>query len=337
MNRDQLFVSCLFWYSFLFTSLTPLARIVHKQWLAITLSGALPAYPSVADSPAQDKTFSLHAAFALSWLLVSYMQICFVRDRRLHRVCGYISVITFALHSAGALRILYEDVEQHTLLNRTLLLLSIAQTAKSMFDSIRAAKQGNLTLHRRLAVETFIRSLDGAGTIRTIGAIQTAMGVGPVFCEVQHHHVGGHCDWSYTIRMCLTGLLRLGQLAAYTRCDQVFMCELKQCLGAWTAILASYAMGLDQTEAFVALLALYASMWLLNSAGASLWIRVRDDESKATLLERLADIPSKRLGPFKGMVSSATTMISSSIAFGDLESFVLYAFLVGYTPVKLDG
>jgi len=50
---------------------------------------------------------------------------------------------------------------------------------------------------------------------------------------------------------------------------------------------------------------------------------------------RLAGIPFKRLGLFKGMVYTAAvftaTMISSALAFGALGPFSLYAFLVAYT------
>ena len=153
MNRNQLFVSCLFWYSFLLTSLTPLARIAYKQWLAIAPFSALPAYASVAENPSQDKAFSLHALFALAWLVLSYTQICLVKNVRLHRIFGYLTLTALAFHIGGSLVILYEDVEQHTLLNRTILFLSLSRTAANMVNSIRTAKNGNVALHRSLAVD----------------------------------------------------------------------------------------------------------------------------------------------------------------------------------------
>ena len=152
------------------------------------------------------------------------------------------------LHIFGSLRILYEDVEHHSMLNKGLLFLSLTKTASTFFCAVRAAMDKEVALHRDLMMEAFIRSLGGAGTIRTVGSIQTALGVGPALCEVQHLNVGGHCDWTYSWRLCWTNMLTLFQIGAYYQFNADFIGSLNEHLLGWPLVMISFAIGLDQEQ-----------------------------------------------------------------------------------------
>ena len=145
---------------------------------------------------------------------MAYIQICFMDHKKhpsLHKIFGYLTVLALILHSMGALLVLYEDVEEHTLFNKVLLFWSLFSTVSTVFQAIKEAINGNQTGHRVLMVKAFIYSLDGAGTIRTVANIQMVLRCGPIFCECDHGKVGGNCDWTYTWRLMWITVLRLIQ------------------------------------------------------------------------------------------------------------------------------
>ena len=258
-------VSCLYWWSFLITSTTPLYRYIwSNQWFAVTVGGLLPAYKGVAEHPTKDRTFGLHAVFALLWMTMAYIQICFVDHKTrssAHKIFGYLTVVSLIIHSTGSLLILYEDVENHTLLNKTLLFSSLLSTVLTVFQAIKAAIDGNHTEHRVLMVRAFISSLDGAGTIRTVAAIQMVLGCGPIFCQCDYGKVGGNCDWTYTWRLMWITVLRVVQLAIFSyfedqNCGSNLLGKLWEdlktyYLATWSLLIVCFLLGIDQRDTLV--------------------------------------------------------------------------------------
>ena len=95
-SHTKIIVSCLFWWSLVITSTTPLFRyILSNQWFAVSATGLFPAYKGVAEEPAKDRAFGLHALFALTWMIMAYIQICFLDHTKrssVHKVFGYLTV-----------------------------------------------------------------------------------------------------------------------------------------------------------------------------------------------------------------------------------------------------
>ena len=269
--RTKTIVSCLYWWSFLITSTTPLFRyILSNQWYAVTVGGLLPAYDGVAEHPTKDRAFGWHALFALTWMTMAYIQICFMDHKKRtysHKVFGYMTVLALMLHSMGALLILYEDVEGHTVLNRALLFSSLMATVSTVFQAIREAINGNHTKHRVLMVRAFISSLDGAGTIRTVANIQMVLGYGPVLCQCDYGKVGGNCDWTYLWRLMWVTVLRLVQWAVFCQFEDRkygsnLMSELWEDLKVyhvpnWTLLIVCFLSGLDHQDTLVIFIVLF--------------------------------------------------------------------------------
>merc|ERR1719245_2186830 len=179
-SHTKTFVSCLYWYSLGITSLTPLFRYVAaSEWLAITMTGPYRAYLGVADEPGKDRAFGLHTLFALLWITMAYIQICWI------------------------------DHLKRGSMNKMLLFGSMFYTVSTVFRAIKEAMNGHYTEHRVLMVRAFLSSLDGAGTIRTVANIQMVLGCGPIYCQSVYGKVGGHCDWTYTWRMTWIMALRI--------------------------------------------------------------------------------------------------------------------------------
>jgi len=247
------------------TSTTPLYRyVLSNEWFAVTAGGLLPAYTGVAQDPIKDRAFGFHALFALSWIVMAYVQICWMdsfKRTSMHRIFGYLTFMVLMLHAMGALLILYEDVEGHSLLNKALLFSSLFSTVYNVARSIKEAVNKNLTAHRILMVQAFISSLDGAGTIRTVSAIQMVMGYGPISCQCAHGSVGGYCDWTYTWRLMWIIFLRVLQWAVYAKAEhprlvaQLWVDVKTYYIPLSAQLVVSYLMGFTQEQSLVMVVA----------------------------------------------------------------------------------
>jgi len=178
----------------------------------------------------------------------------------MHRIFGYLTVAVLALHTTGALLILYEDVEGHTLLNKALLLSSLASTVYNVAGSIKEAVNKNFTAHRIMMVQAFISSLDGAGTIRTVAQIQMMLGYGPIWCQCEYGSVRGNCDWTYTWRLMWIIVLRLLQQAVYAKSEHPrLVTRLWDSIKTfyipfWALLVVSFMMGFRQEQALLMVL-----------------------------------------------------------------------------------
>jgi len=203
---------------------------------------------------------------------MAYIQICWIdhlKRSSMHKIFGYLTVVALVLHSVGALSILYEDVERHTLLNKLLLFGSLFYTVSTVFRAIKEAMNGHYTEHRVLMVRAFLSSLDGAGTIRTVASIQMLLGCGPIYCQSVYGKVGGHCDWTYTWRMTWIMALRIVQWAVFCKLEEktqpLLMEQMWEDLKShyipiWIVLLGCFALGLDHGETLIVMTLLYTAV-----------------------------------------------------------------------------
>jgi len=132
-----------------------------------------------------------------------------------------------------------------------------------MFYSVYKAIKGDVTMHRNLMVQAFIKSLDGAGTIRTVGMVQTLLGVGPVFCQCEYLQVGGYCDWTYSWRLLLAYSLQMFQVGLYVKlsksnqCIHQFIQDLYQYAMFCSVVIVSFLVGSNQNQTVYTLSVIY--------------------------------------------------------------------------------
>ena len=178
---DKAVVSILYWHSLIITSITPFVRLMYGRWFVVTPWKLYPTYPTPMQHPTGDRAMGYHAVLALLWITAAYINVVHIKIGTVyHKIFGYITFMIFLFHAIAGYHLVYQDIEQHSYLNICILLYSMTRTTKLMLRAINAARRGNIEEHQTLMVHTFIASLDGAGTIRTVGFVQTLFGVGPV-------------------------------------------------------------------------------------------------------------------------------------------------------------
>jgi len=188
------------------------------------------------------------------------------KSRKYHKYFGYISLLCYLGHCMAAINIWYVDVEQHSPLNRVLLFLGMFSTAYSVLEGMKGIliaklkgariRSQDIMYHRYQMCQSYIYSLNGAGTIRTVAIIQTNLNVGVVLCQVKHLRVGGICDWTYTWRLALASTFSLVQRAMYIKCkksrfDAEFIRDCREHGAFWVIMLGSFYYGITQTECLV--------------------------------------------------------------------------------------
>ena len=258
-TRTIKFVSYLFWWSLIMTGGTPLARYVFSdQWYAVSpIVVIFPAYKGVAGTLSKNKAFGLHALIAIAWTIMAYIQICLIPNQFTfaHRMFGRLTTVVFIAHAMGAINILVEDVEGHTLLNKLSLLASLLSTSYQFATAIKkAVADKNYNEHRLWMARTFLSSLDGAGTIRTVAAIQMMFGYGPIMCQCEHGKVGGNCDWTYTWRLLWIIVLRQAIWAIFAMyedsslIDEAWNSFTTFYVPMYCVLIGCYMFGFDQAE-----------------------------------------------------------------------------------------
>jgi hypothetical protein len=208
---------------------TPIFRLLSDHWkmdliLHIVISAMAPAWvvdlfswetihyskegePMAGTGSAKgiDLAFGIHAGCSLLWLVVGYIQIVHVpRTKRMHRLFGYISLLSFIMHTFGSLFSLYMDIVRHQALSRIILLNAAVVSSVNVKKAICLAiykPKGWLKRHQDLMVMAFMITIQGAGPIRTIAQVQVWTGTGPIACQNMHGGMATDCMWPYVFRM----------------------------------------------------------------------------------------------------------------------------------------
>jgi hypothetical protein len=239
-------ISVLFWHSMIFTISTPIFRLLSDHWkmdliIHIVMSAMAPAWvvdlfswdtihyskegeePMPGTGPVKgiDLAFGIHAGCSLLWLLVGYIQIVHVpRTKKMHRLFGYISLLSFIMHTFGSLFSLYMDIVRHQALSRIILMDAAVVSSVNVFKAICLAiykPKGWLKSHQDLMVGAFMISIQGAGPIRMIAQVQVWTGTGPVVCQNAHGGMATDCMWPYVFRMLWTSTLMMYTRSLYCK------------------------------------------------------------------------------------------------------------------------
>jgi uncharacterized membrane protein len=233
-RSPERFVHFLFWHSLLLTASTPLARIVRGQWMGVFTIESILFLFGLATRPgtrypdtyliypqyaALDRGFSQHAFFGLLWLSMAFVQMAILarRHERAHKVFGYVIQVAFIGHLASAVSLLLTNTEQHPWVTKLVLLSPVTLSATFMLLGIGSIRRGEVSRHVDRMFRCFVYSIEGAGTIRTVGYMLWLAHAGPTFCQSEHGATSNHCVSSYVLRLFLARLLSLYWLGCYAR------------------------------------------------------------------------------------------------------------------------
>ena len=215
-NLDS-FLLYLLLNSLLLTISTPMTRIFRGRWMG---------YADEADSPGIDRAFGLHAFFGLLWVLSCYLQMGPIRNMSvwLHQRFGYLAITAFVCHMLASFNTLIFDEAQHQPLAKVMLGNVVLVSSTYMVLAIKAVKNKDIRGHTDYAVRSFLYSIEGAGTIRTVASIQGLLSpvlpqilIGPAECQNIHLGQATQCIGEYATRLLLTRLLTLYYIGHYTR------------------------------------------------------------------------------------------------------------------------
>jgi len=228
-------VSFLFYHSIFMTFTTPLTRAFKNSWEGKLIHATVlnflglsqgilgrpldDSYLKYPPSPKTDSAFLPHAIFGLLWILAAYLHIC--RSRQpvgfSKRLLSYIACLAFVLHISCALRTLILDPMQHHVLPWTMLFSNVTLSAAYYVVGTWAAKRQNVAAHKDAMMKCFLYSIEGAGTIRTVGAIMHAFNMGPTMCQQVHGGLANACVFPYVLRLLGIRSLTSVYLAIYAK------------------------------------------------------------------------------------------------------------------------
>lgn len=265
------FVRFLFWHSIFFTASTPIMRVVTKKWLYVLSAPLVVGMTDDAISetypPAEevDRAWIPHAIFGLLWLCVGSAQFLITpqMEGKIHKFFGYFTIVVFCGHLSAAYYTLYIDGMKHTIVNKLFLVNDLTEGAIYMTLGMLAViqrKKGWLQKHKDQMFLAFVTSIEGAGTIRTIGFVHYLMGkaglqdtliwsmtgAGLSECQNKHRMVSSDCEWEYTFRLTtirfLTNLY-VHQYATFTpSCVEIANQRWK----SWVTMITILGMAADQ-------------------------------------------------------------------------------------------
>ena len=227
MKIDADLVNILFWHSMALTIVAPISRLICGQWefesgmwIILNIFGLKKKITCSEESWSADidPVFWLHASAGILWMVTAWVNIYLLQDNKaLHRKFGAATILAFCLHTIAALRNLHFNIARNSLLPRLFLVGSLIDSTISIIIAMNRAKRRDIQGHRDAMVQGFIYSLEGAGTIRTVGYLQIAQGFGPTHCKdvVTAAYSGGTCIYSYFWRMVLTRFLSLFYLGVF--------------------------------------------------------------------------------------------------------------------------
>ena len=244
-QKTEDFIDLLFWHSMVMTLPTPLARLTRGKWASVSILywGALIffwlvswqidigvikhseerhfdeslVYRTDQSKENVDFAFGLHAFFGILWILVGWVQMFILPKFKFwHRKFGIVAIISFILHMASSFYIVYVNYMKHTPIPRLLLYMFGLDSIVCFAISFLYARRDDYMGHRDAMFRSFVYSIEGAGTIRTIATFQEFLGFGPDACRVRGYGVGTSCLYSYTWRLLLTRYLSVVYLGIYT-------------------------------------------------------------------------------------------------------------------------
>jgi len=214
------FVSFLFWHSIVMTAGTPLSRIFTKSW-----DGKLPistvmnflgisqyvmgktaqeTYLKYPPSPKTDRAFGPHALFGFLWIFAAYLHICHARKLQAaaaKRGLALFTTLAFMLHMGCSLNCLIIDQMEHHPLNWVFLFSNITVSSAYFVLGVYAAIKRDVDAHKDAMIICFLYSIEGAGTIRTVGSILHLFNMGPTFCQQVHGGLATACVFPYVQRL----------------------------------------------------------------------------------------------------------------------------------------
>lgn len=202
------------------TSSTPLSRLYSKNWhgkmIPVTILNFLgisqyvlgePAHDTYLEYPESlniDRAFLPHAVCGLLWILGAYLHVCCSHQLRnvvSKRMLSYFACLAFILHMVCSLRTLILDPMQHHVLPWTILLSNLTVSTAYFVLGAWAASQHDMSAHKDAMMKCFLYSIEGAGTIRTVGLIMHCIGIGPTMCQQKHKGLATDCVFPYLQRL----------------------------------------------------------------------------------------------------------------------------------------
>jgi len=166
-----------------------------------TLNDVYLAYPKSASI---DRAFIPHAICGMLWLITAYLHICQSKNLQKYikrKALSYGASIAFLFHIFFAIRCLWLNPMDHHPLCQVLLLSGAVSATQCFIVGVKEAKNGNLKGHESAMTNCFLYSIEGAGTIRTVGYILALMEKGPTFCQQENNGLASSCVWSYILRL----------------------------------------------------------------------------------------------------------------------------------------
>lgn len=225
------FTKFLFWHSIITTSTTPLSRLLSKtkswygkliiptilNFLGISnmifgyqLNDTYLAYPL---NETTDRAFGPHASFGMLWLFMSYLHICHSHTLQKYIHCktfARLTSVSFICHMGFSVRSLWIDPMEHHPIIKVFLLDSVIQALGEFVSGVKAAAINNdQTEHQHSMMRCYLYSIEGAGTIRTVGYIMALMNAGPTFCQQKNDGLASNCVRGYVLRLLFIRLLTL--------------------------------------------------------------------------------------------------------------------------------
>lgn len=232
-------VSFLFWHSIFMTTSTPLSRLFSKNWhgkmVHMTILNFLgvsqhfrgePAQDTYLEYPASpkiDRAFLPHAVCGLLWILAAYLHVCCSHQLRnfiSKRMLAYFACLAFVLHMVCSLRTLILDPMQHHVLPWTLLLSNVTVSTAYFLLGTWAASKRHVSAHKDAMIKCFLYSIEGAGTIRTVGSIMHFFGAGPTMCQQMNEGLAASCVFPYVQRLIGIRSLTTFYLGIYAQISQ---------------------------------------------------------------------------------------------------------------------
>ena len=93
----------------------------------------------------------------------------------------------------------------------------VLRSGTYMVLGIQSIRRGDLSQHIDRMFRCFIYSIEGAGTIRTVGYLLWLAGLGPTFCQSANGATATHCVAPYVLQLVCIRLLSMYWIGCYAR------------------------------------------------------------------------------------------------------------------------
>merc|ERR1712190_673015 len=109
------------------------------------------------------------------------------------------------------------DIAQHRVFTKVMLASVVTISSTYFVQAIKFARAKKHQLHTDCMVRCFLYSIEGAGTIRTVGWFMWLGGYGPTMCQAEHAATATQCFWPYVSRLLCIRVLTVYWLGIYAR------------------------------------------------------------------------------------------------------------------------